>query len=150
MSLQTTMRGDRLNVVAEGSWTAGQAATLEPLIDAIATPAKASGISLDLHNIAEIDTFGACLLAQLMQSWRDSGKEAQASGLPERFRGLVAEVDRAQHEISRPIPKKVARFVYLETMGRAVIDSGRYMVTFTAMLGAVGDALFHVCAAQRR
>ncbi|MEI9916234.1 MAG: ABC transporter permease [Methylovirgula sp.] len=150
MSLQTTLQGDRLNVVAEGAWTAGQAATLEPLIDAIATPFSASGISLDLHNIAEIDTFGACLISQLMQSWRDNGKEAQASGLPERFRGLLDEVDRAEREISRPIPKKTARFVYLETMGRAVIDSGRYMVTFTAMLGAVGDALFRVCADPRR
>ncbi len=150
MPLQTLTQGDRLSVVADGSWTAAQAAALEPLVDAIRGPANIRSMLLDLRGIVEIDTFGACLLERLIRRWREDGKEASVSGLADRFRGLVAAVDRVGGEISQPVEEESAQLAALEGIGRGIFDSGRYAVTFVTMLGAVGDALLRVLADPRR
>ena len=150
MPLETVTQGDRLSVVADGSWTAAQAAVLEPMVDAVGTRPGISNMRLDLRGILEIDTFGACLLERLIRRWHEDGKEANISGLADRFRGLVAQVDRVSGAVSQPAEEEAARLAALEALGRGIFDSGRYAVTFLAMLGAVGDALMRVLLDPRR
>ncbi len=150
MPLETATQGDRLSVIADGSWTATQAAVLEPMVDAVQAGTNIRTMLLDLHGIAEIDTYGACLLERLIRRWREDGKEANVSGLEDRFRGLVAQVDRLGDEISQPIEEKSTRLAALEELGRGIFNSGRYAVTFLTMLGAVGDALLRVLLDPRR
>jgi phospholipid/cholesterol/gamma-HCH transport system permease protein len=150
MSLQTVVQGDRLSVIADGSWTAAQATVLEPIVDAVRVTPDIRSMALDLRGIAEIDTFGACLLERLVRRWRKQGKEASVTGLADRFRGLVAQVDRLGVEISKPVEEENAHLATLEGIGRGIFDSGRYVVTFLTMLGAVGDALLRVIADPRR
>ena len=65
LSLQSAAHGARLDVVASGSWTAPYAATLEPLVDAIAHSPGGRSMSVDMRGVREIDTFGACLVERL-------------------------------------------------------------------------------------
>jgi phospholipid/cholesterol/gamma-HCH transport system permease protein len=150
MPLETATQGDQLSVIADGSWTAAQAAVLEPMVDAVTAGPNIRGMLLDLRGIREIDTFGACLLERLIRRWRADRKEVSVSGLADRFRGLVAQVDRLGDVISQPTEEESARLAALEQFGHGIFDSGRYVVTFLTMLGAVGDALLRVFADPRR
>jgi phospholipid/cholesterol/gamma-HCH transport system permease protein len=151
MPLKTVTQGDRLTLVADGSWTAAQAAALEPLVDSVRDTPNIRSLLLDLRGIVEIDTFGACLLERLIRGWRRDGKEASISGLADRFRELVAQVDRVGGETSQPpTEEENAPLAALEGIGRGIFDSGRYAVTFLTVLGAMGDALLRVLANPRR
>lgn len=148
--LRSALSGERLDVTASGSWTALHAASIEPLVNDLLKESHGRHVSLDMREIREIDTFGACLLERLMRSLRAGGVEAQASGIPARMRGLLTAVDRASREI-QPLPeKKKTSFAGIEAIGRATMSAGRDLVVFVAMLGALGEALIRVLRDPRR
>jgi phospholipid/cholesterol/gamma-HCH transport system permease protein len=89
-------------------------------------------------------------LERLIRSRDSSGAEAQAVGIPERMRGLLAEVGRVSRE-AQPLPsKQKTSFAGIESIGRATVNAGRDLVIFVEMLGELGDALLRVLRDPRR
>ncbi len=147
LSLRSAAQGASLDVVASGSWTAPHAATLEPLVDAVARGPGGRSMSVDMRGVGEIDTFGACLLERLIRSCRAGGNEANIVGVAEHFRGLLSEVERIG---AGPAPaRKKESFAFLEAAGRAVVAIGQDLVAFVVMMGALGDALMRILVRPR-
>ncbi|VFU16565.1 ABC transporter permease [Methylocella tundrae] len=146
--LQAALHGASLEVVASGPWTAAHAGALEPLVEKVIAGASAGSLSLDIHGVREIDTFGACLMERLLRSYRASGKQARMVGVSDQFRGLLLEIDRIAAAPAAPA-KKDTRFAILEAAGRATLAIGQDFVTFIAMLGALGDALIRILVRPR-
>jgi phospholipid/cholesterol/gamma-HCH transport system permease protein len=147
LMLQGAARGANLEITASGPWTAAYAATLEPLVDAIAPGPKGRNMSVDMRGVSEIDTFGACLLERLIRAHRAGGDEASIVGASEHFQGLLTEVERVGG--GQAPARKKARFAALEAAGRAIVGAGEAFVAFIAMLGALGDALARVLVRPR-
>ncbi|MGP8233017.1 MAG: ABC transporter permease [Methylovirgula sp.] len=148
MPLSTTISINRVNVAADGAWTSDEAAALEPQIETLLASRGTHALSLDLHGLSEIDTFGACLLERLALKWGEAGR-VEVSGLPPRFRGLMAEVERVETSPDAPVRRRV-QFPVLEPLGRGIFAAFAYIATFTNMLGAVATALLRVIANPRR
>jgi phospholipid/cholesterol/gamma-HCH transport system permease protein len=148
LMLQGAAHGASLEIVASGPWTAAYAATLEPLVDAIAPGPKGRNMSVDMGGVGEIDTFGACLVERLIRAHRAGGDEANIVGASEHFRELLTAVERVGG-VQQTLPRKKARFAALEATGRAIVGAGDAFVAFIAMLGALGDALIRVLARPR-
>ena len=71
-TLSTAIRNGRLELTASGSWTAGHARDLEPLVDGAAREAvQARAAAIDMRGVAELDTYGAWLLERLTRAWTD-------------------------------------------------------------------------------
>jgi phospholipid/cholesterol/gamma-HCH transport system permease protein len=149
MPLTATILRDRVNVAAEGAWTATQAPALEAQIETLLTSRNSHALALDLRGVSEIDTYGACLLERLTQEWEGSGRNVEVSGLAPRFRNLVAEIDRVTRD-AVAAPKKRSQFPVLEPLGRAIVASFAYAASFANMFGAVFMALLRVCVNPRR
>ena len=149
LTLQGGARGAGLEIIASGPWTAAYAATLEPLVDAIAPGPKGRNMSVDMRGVGEIDTFGACLVERLIRAHRAGGDEANIVGASEHFRGLLTEVERVGGGQAPAPPQKKARFAAVEAAGRAIVGAGDSFVAFIAMLGALGDALMRVLVRPR-
>ena len=148
LTLQGAAHGASLEIIASGPWTAAYAATLEPLVDAIAPGPKGRNMSVDLRGVGEIDTFGACLVERLIRAHRDGGDEANIVGASEHFQELLTAVERVGGG-QQTLPRKKARFAALEATGRAIVGAGDAFVAFIAMLGALGDALMRVLVQPR-
>jgi phospholipid/cholesterol/gamma-HCH transport system permease protein len=127
---------DRLQLAASGSWTAPHAAELEVAIASlIALPNLARDAAIDMQDVKEFDTYGAWLLRRLAQAWQ--GKPMRIVGLPDRYQGLLHEVNEAN--VGSP-PTDVRTWSAtdgLEFLGRAVAAAVRDLTTFIAMLGAL-------------
>jgi phospholipid/cholesterol/gamma-HCH transport system permease protein len=149
LTLQSAVHSASLDVIASGPWTAAHAATLEPLVDAIAPGPQGRSMSVDMRGVGEIDTFGACLMERLIRSYRAGGNEANIVGVSEHFRGLLAEVERVGGGQAPAPRRKKARFAALEAAGRAIVGAGGAFVAFIAMLGALCDALMRVLVRPR-
>jgi phospholipid/cholesterol/gamma-HCH transport system permease protein len=143
------MQDDRLDIVAAGSWTAIHATALEPLVDEVLHGSGGRSLSVDMAGVREIDTFGACLIERLLHSYRSRGKETTITGLSERFRGLLNEMERVNETTPVPAAKKETSLAFLEAAGHATVGIGRDLVTFLLMLGALCDALMHVLMRPR-
>ncbi|WP_181902928.1 ABC transporter permease [Methylovirgula ligni] len=148
MPLSTTILDDRVDAAADGAWTSDEAAALEPQIETLLASRNTRALSLDLHGLSEIDTFGACLLERLTLKWREAAP-VEVSGLPPRFRGLMAEVERVETIPDVPVRRR-REFPVLEPIGRAIFAAFAYIATFLNMLGAVVAALLRVIANPRR
>jgi phospholipid/cholesterol/gamma-HCH transport system permease protein len=146
MSAQPTLSAlgtsPRLELAAGGSWTANYAAELEPLIDAQAKAARpAGGMSIDMRAVSEFDTFGAWLLERLVRAWGGPSPEAEITGLPSHYQGLLDEVHQAnrnEHGKGKPANAVVRA---LNGLGRTVEDTARGFVPFLNMFGALGTSL---------
>ena len=94
--LEGVTRGDRLLLAASGSWTADRAADLEALIEGAVAQAKAvRNVAVDMAQVERFDTYGAWLLERLVRNSSAEGCAIDVAGLPERYRGLVAEAHQA-------------------------------------------------------
>lgn len=147
--VESAISGRDLDVTLSGSWTAAHTHVLEPLVEAAVQKARGRSVRLDMHAVTEVDTFGACLLERLARG-DSTGVEAQPFGIPERMRGLLAEVSRVGRETQPLPPQKKESFAGIESIGRATIDAGRDLVVFIEMLGELGDALLRVLRNPRR
>jgi phospholipid/cholesterol/gamma-HCH transport system permease protein len=148
MPLTTRILDDRVNVTADGAWTSDEAAALEPQVETLVAARNARALTLDLHGLSEIDTFGACLLERLALKWREAGP-VEVSGLPLRFRELMAEVERVETSPDQPVRRR-SPFPILEPLGRAIFAAFGYIGTFMNMFGAVVTALARVLVNPRR
>ncbi|ACB97057.1 MlaE family lipid ABC transporter permease subunit [Beijerinckia indica] len=134
VSLQSALRGETLNVIATGSWIGAHAAALEPLIEGVRRDGRGRTLSVDMRGVDEIDTFGACLLERLIQSWKAEGKETTITGLSDRFGDLVAEVDHVSRSMSQAAAKRTS-LDSLRAFGRAAMDLWLDTRNFLVVLG---------------
>ncbi|WP_072390753.1 ABC transporter permease [Hyphomicrobium sp. CS1GBMeth3] len=133
----------RIELAAAGSWTVDHARNLDVLIEETvrATPAD-QAVTIDVHNVTALDTYGAWLLERLLRS-RDSGPEAHLDGLPERYRALYDEI----HSTERgPAHQRSGGSILqsVSELGRATARFGQELLTFAAMLGAVVLAIARI------
>jgi phospholipid/cholesterol/gamma-HCH transport system permease protein len=150
LPLQSAVSGERLDITVSGSWTASHVAVLEPLVDAVLLESQGRRIAVDMHDVEEIDTFGACLLERLLRNRDAAGAGIGTVAMPERMRGLVTEVDRVGRKTPSIPQKEKKSFAAIEAIGRATFEGGRDLVIFVEMLGALGDALIRVMRHPRR
>jgi phospholipid/cholesterol/gamma-HCH transport system permease protein len=143
--LTSTLKGERLELAAAGSWTAAHADELEVLVDRVAAEApKAKKVSIDMTGVREFDTFGAWLLERLTRAWNAAGQKPAIVGLPKHDRGLLEEM----HGVNREPPRTPARenriIGALAALGRGGAGVARGFMLFADMLGAVGVATLRV------
>ena len=141
-NLTSTLKGERLELAAAGAWTAVHANALERLVDSAASNLGAARqLAIDMHGIGALDTFGAWLLERLVREGTARGKEARLTGLPERYRGLLEEVQGVNRAAPAVLARRNSILVGLEALGRTIVDLGREFVPFVNMLGALAVAL---------
>ena len=140
-ALAATVTGGRLELTAEGPWTARHASALEGLIEAAPIASAApKAARIDLAKVGELDTFGAWLLERLMRACRQSVPTATFVGVPERYRGLldeVAEVNRRPPASARRGNRLLATF---EDLGRTIAATREEAGHFAGVLGALAAA----------
>jgi phospholipid/cholesterol/gamma-HCH transport system permease protein len=149
--LRTSIVDGRLVLVAAGSWTTAHAHEIEVLINALdgEQPPDAQAVSLDMAGVRALDTFGAWLVERLLRDWRARGREAEIVGLPERYRGLLENVERANLQPPRRAPRESRLLAALERLGRRVVELRDEIVPFLGMLGALGAVLARTLANPR-
>lgn len=132
---------DRLDLAASGSWTATHATEMQQLIDdAMRQSPLVRRMTIDMGGIRELDTFGAWLIERLARSCAERGYEAQLTGAPAHFRGLLDEVRQANRRgasIRKPQNRALA---YVEALGARTIEAARDLLAIAQMLGAIGEA----------
>jgi phospholipid/cholesterol/gamma-HCH transport system permease protein len=147
--LKSTESGERLQLAGAGAWTAENAGTLEPLIDAEARPRRRrrdiKTVTIDMAAVRQLDTFGAWLLERLLRSWKERGCATQVLGLDARFSVLIDEVGQTNRTpVIEPHGHRNGVIETLRLIGISVTEIGRDVVAVAAMLGAVAAALGRV------
>jgi phospholipid/cholesterol/gamma-HCH transport system permease protein len=145
------MTADRLALAAGGPWTAAHADVLERLIDAAGPQvAEAERISLDMAGVDALDTIGAWLLERLMRRSKRDGKRAEFTGLPPRYRGLIAEMHAVNLQPRTPPRSPNRLWSALDGVGRAAAGLTSDALVFLAMFGDLSVALGRVMLRPRR
>lgn len=140
--LITTVHGDRLRVVAAGSWTAPHAQALETAVAAAAAAATGKSVlSIDAAGLREIDTFGAWLLERLVRGAAAQGLATEIDGLPAHYRDLLEEVRQSNRAPPAIAGGRNPFTDGLEFVGRKLAAAGADLADLAAMLGALGEAL---------
>jgi phospholipid/cholesterol/gamma-HCH transport system permease protein len=143
--LTSEVRGGRLEVVAAGAWTAREADRLEDLVEAAGRrDPEIRAVSIDMRAVRELDTYGAWLLERLVRARKALGHEASIVGLPESYRGLVAEVEQANRDQPLPPPRENLVVGTLAAIGRTVAEIGHDLAAFVEMFGLLTAALGRV------
>jgi phospholipid/cholesterol/gamma-HCH transport system permease protein len=144
-TLLAQARGDGVNLLASGSWTAEYARTLEPLVDAVVGAKTVPRIiAIDVAQIERIDTYGAWLIERTLRAWSTQGVETRLIGLPDRHRGLFEKVQAGTHKMSPLPPRENGIVATLESVGRRMTLVGADALLLFQMAGAVALALLHV------
>lgn len=145
--LSGALRGERLELAAAGAWTAENAGALEPIIDHMRDEAPAArSVAIDMRAVERLDTFGAWLLERLIRERSSRGQEARIVGLPEHYRGLIAEVQHANQE-PPPAPQgRNALLAMLEMVGRSMVGVVADLAALLQMFGAIAAAMLRVAA----
>ena len=143
--LRAATAGDGLRLEAAGSWTAAHAGAAAEMVDAARRQAlPASEVAIDVAGVRELDTFGAWLLERLARSGTDEGRQARFVGVPERFQGLLREVQRANRQAVAPAAQPSALRSGVESIGRSLIDVASDLRAFAELFGAICIALARV------
>jgi phospholipid/cholesterol/gamma-HCH transport system permease protein len=151
-NLSSTRVADRLQLSPSGPWTTAHAGVLEQLVDAAAhETAQAKDVAIDMAEVEELDTLGAWLLERLLRSFRlSSGADAQFTGLPQRYRGLIEAIRRVN--LQRPRPRTAPNRLWgaIETLGRATVQLAADAAEFLDMFGRLAAAIVGVIVHPRR
>ena len=119
--LTATAEGERLALVATGSWTAERAAELEKIIDETARRYPgARSVDINLARLERLDTFGAWLIERLKRTFIQRGSAARLTGLSDADRGLIEELRLVNQA---PAQKRAAPngiLLALDSVGRGV------------------------------
>jgi phospholipid/cholesterol/gamma-HCH transport system permease protein len=150
--LTADKRGDRLVIVASGSWTASQAEALEPLVQDLerrtaATPV--GGTLIDVTGVERLDTFGAWLLERLARGGGNGRPEVELQGLSDRDRGLVEHVRRANRSGDVGARQQTWIDTIFGSVGRWAWKFGVSLGAFLEMLGSLAVAIFNVIRRPR-
>lgn len=148
--LDIVIDGERLELLANGSWTAPRAAELQAMMDAARQAAPATRTTIiDLTGIQELDTFGAWLIEQARRQISAQGREVSLVGVTERYHDLIEELQQVNRSISSARPAANMLRDGMEWIGQRSVQLGSDFVALLAILGAVGEALIRVLAHPR-
>ncbi len=148
--LDIVIDGERLELLASGSWTAPRAAELQALMNAARQAAPATRTTvIDLTGVQELDTFGAWLIEQARRHISAQGREVSLVGVSERYHDLLEELRQVNRSISSTRPGANMLQDGMEWIGRRSVQLGSDFVALLAILGAVGEALIRVLAHPR-
>ena len=143
--LDVETRAGRLSVAPRGAWTVAHAADIERLIAGV----PEGTADIDVAGVASLDTFGAWAIERLARRGEGSpGGAATLIGVPDRYVGVFAEV----HESNRgphPAARRNGLLSRIDALGRATAGFGADLLSFVAMLGAIGIALGRAVANPR-
>ncbi|WP_420132174.1 MlaE family ABC transporter permease [Rhodopseudomonas sp.] len=136
-TLERIARGDALALCAAGTWTARFAPRLERIVaDAEQLTGTRPNISIDVSQIARLDTFGAWLIERLRRNLTRDGAEASIAGLSANYASLVDEV--RQVKPAAPPARAVGPLRgSVEALGRTMYGFADDIVALISMLGAV-------------
>jgi len=148
--LKGSVRGEQLELVAAGEWTARRARDLEPLIDQVGRDGRpVRSVVIDMGGVERFDTFGAWLLERLMRAWKAEGCRTELVNLSDTYQVLMEEV-RHTNLTSAPAPGRESAFVAtLELTGRTMVAAGRDLLRIVQMLGEVSAAVMRVARRPR-
>jgi phospholipid/cholesterol/gamma-HCH transport system permease protein len=143
-TLEQVATGDQLALHAAGAWTAVSAPAMEKLVAAAEKLARTRGnISIDVSDVAKLDTFGAWLIERLRRSLAEGGQDIKIAGLSENYASLVDEVRKVKpRAASGPGPNGVV--LALDGIGRNIYGIGETLLSLLDMIGAVIAAWFRV------
>ncbi|HZR88234.1 MAG TPA: ABC transporter permease [Bradyrhizobium sp.] len=146
-TLERITRGNALALCAAGSWTAGFAPRLERLVsEAEKLASNRSNVSIDVSQVAKLDTFGAWLIERLRRSLTQGDMEPKIAGLSVNYASLVEEVRRVKTAPTAETTT-VSVFGMLGQIGSSVAGVSETILGLIEMLGAVlvatGRVLIH-------
>jgi phospholipid/cholesterol/gamma-HCH transport system permease protein len=143
--LKSKFEGRRLVLAAAGAWTATNARSIEPAVEAaVRDSAKAEAVSIDLAGLERIDTFGAWLIERLRRTATDSGLQTAVVGRADRYKVRVKEVAGSNKKPAwKPLHERPI-VEFLEHIGQAVFHTGRDFVALVSFLGDVMVAFARV------
>jgi phospholipid/cholesterol/gamma-HCH transport system permease protein len=151
VSLTATADGERLALVAGGTWTAERAAELEKIIDETARRyAGARSVDIDLAKLERLDTFGAWLIERLKRAFITRGSAARITGLSEADRSLMEELRLANQAPARRRAAPSRILLALDSVGRGVAEMGWSLVLLAQMFGALTSAALGTMAHPTR
>lgn len=93
-----------------------------------------------MAGVRELDTFGAWLIERLLRSSTERGDEAQLTGAPAHFHGLLDEVRQANRRQADIRPRQDRALAYVETLGAKTMEIAGDLLAVAQMLGAIGEA----------
>jgi len=99
-----------------------------------------------MGGVRELDTLGAWLLERTIRRATERKIEVQFIGLPERYRGLLDQIERVNRQSVEPPIGKNQLLVWLESIGGWAIALNREITTFLEILAALIFAIGHVVA----
>jgi len=137
--------GEHVDFAATGSWTAENARSLEPLLDAATDPdSVVRSIAIDAAKIDRLDSFGAWLLERALRTWSGQGREAKLVGLSENYQDLVKKVHSGSQKLTPEPAKKNFITATLENVGRKMVSVGDDLILLAQMTGSLMVALKRV------
>ena len=148
--LNASLHDGRFELLASGSWTAVHAGELEAAIGRAADEAaKAGDVSIDMHDVAAFDTYGAWLLERLIRRRSGAGQQTGVVGLRAEFQGLLQDVHTVNRKKEAPEAKRHGLIQALGEFERAVTEQARGFLPFLDMLGAICVAAARVIRRPR-
>ena len=150
-SLTATADGERLALMAAGTWTADRAAELERIIDETARRhVGARSVDIDLAQLERLDTFGAWLIERLKRTFIVRGTAARITGLSDADRGLMEELRLVNQAPARKRAAPNRVLLALDSVGRGVAEMGWSLVLLAQMFGALTSATLGTVAHPTR
>jgi phospholipid/cholesterol/gamma-HCH transport system permease protein len=146
--LSSVKTDNRLELSAQGSWTAVHAAELEALV-APAPDGGLGALTIDMQKIDRLDTFGAWVLERLSRKWSGAGVPVTIIGLPENYQGLLDKVHHLSGAPGAAAVEPRSWLAGLDWLGRAAERAWQELLLLVAMLGELTVALARSLANPR-
>ncbi len=145
-----TLHGDRLELKTAGAWTIDNATALTAAVDAAVKQASAArAVTIDIADIAPLDTFGAWLIERMLRDNRAAGRDAHLTAVPERYADLLEEVHRTP-ELAPALPRRFSPARELDRLGRRAAGAVSDLAETVAMAGALFVAVGRAIRQPRR
>jgi phospholipid/cholesterol/gamma-HCH transport system permease protein len=126
-----------LTLDAHGRWTAAHAANIDAEItDLVAQIPASETVTIDMSDVAQLDTFGAWLLDRLVRESRSRGAFVTVRGLVPRFTGLVDVVRTLPAQELVP-PQRTGLASIRTAIARSLGDFARDLLVMLGLFGAV-------------
>ncbi len=140
--------GDELLLVAGGQWVIAQTKEIEAALRA-AQPGAARRVTLDLGEVAAMDTAGAYLIARWLRQFSGGGAEIEVRASKPAHAALIRRVELAQRApLARPGHSALARLAF--RVGRATLGFGRIAADLLGFFGLVSVTIARTAMRPQR
>lgn len=149
-SLTARPVADGVELAAEGAWTVTHAKALDSLVDQVArdTPPN-QAVTLDLHQLTALDTYGAWLIERLIRVRESVAGEIRIEGMPARYQTLMDEIRLTEQGPAPAAEQRTGFLDHIAALGKGTIKFWHGLVAITAMLGAIFLSLGRVITNPR-